>query len=104
MLATATILFVIGALVAGMNFYFCFLRYPIFRWRGGAESEYRHHSGIPVIGTIVLLCAAWLFFRVERQELFYASLIVTGFDTTGPQWFPVSIVWNACRQLTHRPP
>ena len=54
----------LGALIACVNFYLSFLRYPIYRLLGRSQDQYRFVSGYPIAGT-VLVVLAWLLLPAD---------------------------------------
>lgn len=77
-----------GALIAGLNFYLSFIR-PLFyfalHW---SRDGYRHVSGAPFVGTL-LICAgaAFEFGNVGWSLLGIAAYLL---DTGGVLWFVVA--------------
>lgn len=49
--------FVFGCYLSLINFYFSFVRYPIFRLRGGNTDDYRSISAVPLLGSLLIVAA-----------------------------------------------
>ena len=80
----------LGALASLTNFYLSFLRRPLFIRRGGSVSDYRHISGLPLVGMVVLLGLP----LVPASPLWSLStLFLLLIDTGNLPWFIVA-VWN----------
>jgi len=77
-----------AAFFAALNFYLSFVRPPLFRLLHGSMDGFRHVSGIPGIGTIlVLLGGAFGFGAMATAVL---GLACIGFDTGGSVWFLIA--------------
>ncbi len=77
---------ILAALVALLNFYLSWLRYPIQKFLY-PDREYHFVSGIPLIGTVLLIGAIvnapspiWLWFLIPLALI----------DTGGLPWFFIS--------------
>jgi hypothetical protein len=89
-----------GPLIAGFNFFPSFVRPLWYRYAHGSYDGYRHVSGFPIVGSLVVLIGVLLWFG----DVLSASvgLIALVFDTGGPQWFLVATwrdasLWDAKR-------
>jgi hypothetical protein len=82
--------FVLGAIVCIINFYISFLRYPIHRVLGKSKESYKHFSGIPLFGVLVLI-GAWLLPQSLWLSLATTSLVLL--DTGSILWFVV-MAWS----------
>lgn len=78
-------LFSAGAGVAILNAYLSFLRYPLHRLRGRSPDTYRHASGFPMVGTL-LLVLGWLLMPSSPWAHISLVLFLVA-DTGGPLWF-----------------
>ena len=74
-----------AALLAGLNFYLSFIRPRIFRLLHGSMDGFRHVSGIPIIGTVLVVLGALFGFGAVGSALL--GLACIGFDTGGSVWF-----------------
>jgi len=95
------ILFGLGALITCNNFYLSFLRYPLFRLLG---RNYQYVSVVPLIGSILLLVAAFLLRNAPLWSII--SLVLALFDTGGLHFFVFAMLWMFVWRilLGHRPP
>jgi hypothetical protein len=76
----------LAALMLGLfNSYQSFIRPLLFRWQYGSLEQYRHVSGFPVFGTILVLVGGLLGFgsAVTASTGLAAMLL----DTGGSFWF-----------------
>lgn len=89
-------LFVPGALVAAINFFSSFLRYPLHRLRGRTPGTFRFVSGLPAIGTILIGLAVLLAWGDVRGVVIAAVLCVL--DTAGLPWFLISMIHASIRE------
>jgi hypothetical protein len=80
-----------GTLIACLNFYISFLRYPLHRWRGGTRDDYRWVSGVPMVGSISLWTGAQLL--AVRPALAWTALVISFFDTGGIPAFCVTMIY-----------
>jgi hypothetical protein len=55
----AWLAFLFGTFISIANFYWGWLRWPIYRWRKLPKDDYRNISGIPLLGSL-LLGLSWL--------------------------------------------
>ena len=84
-----------GCFLSLLNFYLSFLRYPVFRLRGGETADYRWMSGYPLVGSIlVLVCLPFVF---DNAWLFWFGAICSTLDTGGLHWFLVGFACMAVR-------
>jgi hypothetical protein len=89
-------LFGVGALVACLNFYTSFLRYPLHRWRGGTRADFRWVSGFPLVGIVCLLLAAGCL--RDHPILMGTALVLALLDTSGPHWLAASMICTLVRR------
>ena len=89
-LFAASVLLVLGASIALLNFYLSFLRPLRFRRR---PDEYRHVSGIPLFGS--LMCVAAYFLLPGGSPLRAAAIVAALVDTGGIHWLPIAMLWHA---------
>ena len=88
-------LFGLGCLVSLINFYLSFLRYPIFRLRGGAADDYQWVSGLPMIGSLlIVLTLAFVFSNVWLRFFGITCAVV---DTAGLHWFAGTMLYMRWR-------
>ncbi len=87
-----------AAAIALLNFYLSFLRGRLYVRRHGSLDGYRYVSGLPIIGTVLVVIGALLGFG----ELAVAALglVVMAADTGGSVWFLISTwrdasLWDA---------
>lgn len=86
------LLLFLAAFIAAANFYFSFVRAPIY-WCLGRES--RNVSGIPLVGTVFLIGALAL---LERSSLVWIGAIaLCVIDTGGLVWFCMIMFWRTMR-------
>lgn len=77
----------LGTLLTCLNFYLSFLRFPVHRWRGGTETNYRWVSGFPVFGSLFLWIGAFPLSVTGHSVLAWTAIIISLFDTGGIHWF-----------------
>ena len=77
-----------AAVVAVINFYLSFIRPRLFSLRRGSMDGYRHVSGIPIIGTLLLSIGALLGFGSIGSALIGIGAFVL--DTGGSVWFVIA--------------
>jgi hypothetical protein len=71
----------LAALVVFLNIYLSFIRPSIYRFRHGTLDGFGNISGLPVVGTILVLLAA--FFLAPNKALGILLLILFVVDTGG---------------------
>ena len=89
----AFILVGLGTLIATLNFYLSFARYPSHRLFS-KEQSYKFASGIPLIGSILLWLGALIFVSAGAMKYAIVALIVSLFDTGGAHWFFLSFAYH----------
>ena len=89
-------LFAVGGFVAWINFYTSFIQYALHRWRGGTREDFHGDSGFPIVGLICLLLAA--FCLGDHRVLMWSALVVAAFDTSGPQWLILALIYMLVRR------
>lgn len=84
------ILFGLGGFFTALNFYLCFLRFPLHRAFGGTRESYQWASGIPLLGSLLLWIsipflpsAPWMWLAAGLSLL----------DTGGIHWFASTMLW-----------
>ena len=77
-----------AALLAALNFYLSFIRPPVFRLLHGSMDGFRHVSGIPMIGTLLVVLGGVFGFGAVGTALL--GLACIGFDTGGSVWFLIA--------------
>ena len=96
---TGWILFAIGALICAVNFYTSWVRYPLHRLRGGAPEAYRWVSGIPLVGTLLVMLAWARWLRLEGAAwIDVTALLLVLIDSGGPHWMIGTVVTNRMRR------
>ena|SRR5688572_6792431 len=101
-LATVGIcLFVVGGLVTSLNFFLSVLRFPLHALRGGTVENYRHISGLPLIGSLLLWGSAVLL--RENPIAVWSALALSLFDTAGLHWFIGVMIYVCCVQEAAKP-
>jgi hypothetical protein len=90
----AYILFGLGGFLSILNFYMSFIRPAIHVMRG--RGEYRFVSGFPLVGSLMLVAAFFLF--PAGHILRPAALVIALFDTGGIHWFCVLMVYDFFRR------
>ena len=96
-LVLGLVLFAVGALFTCFNLYTSVLRYPLHRWRGGAGEDFRHVSGIPVVGIVCLLFAGACL--SGHPVLMWTAFVLAFFDPSGPHWVAAFLIY-----MLFRPP
>ena len=77
----------VATALAGLNFYLSFIRGRRFKARHGSLEGYRHVSGIPAIGTLLVVIAGITGFgQTETALVGLAAMLL---DTGGSLWFVV---------------
>jgi hypothetical protein len=84
-------LMIAAAVVAVLNFYLSFIRPRLFSLRRGSMDGYRHVSGFPMIGTVLLSLGAVFSFGAIGSALI--GLVAFALDTGGSVWF-VTATWR----------
>ncbi len=76
----------LAALMLGLfNSYLSFVWPHVFRWRHGSLEQYRHVSGVPGLGTILVVVGGLLGFgSVVTASVGLAAILL---DTGGSFWF-----------------
>mgnify|MGYP001812150322 CR=1 FL=1 len=77
-----------AGLIALLNFYLSFVRGHLYLKRHGSRDGYRHISGVPLIGTVLVLIGAALGFGDVPTAVL--GLIVMSVDTGGSVWFLIA--------------
>ncbi len=83
--ALAYVSLIVGGFSCALNFYLSFLRYPLHKLRRGSDVEYRWASGIPVVGSVLVLMS--LASLHLETWLLYTALTLMLVDTGGIHWF-----------------
>lgn len=81
--------FMLGAVISIVNFYTSYLRYSVHRLLGKSKDSYKHVSGLPLLGGLVLI-GAWLL--PQNLWLSLATAVIMLLDTGSISWFVV-MVW-----------
>lgn len=81
--------FVVCALpVAGLNFHLSFVRPALYRGRRGSMYGYRHVSGFPLFGNLLVVIGGVIGFGDWRTA--GVGLLALTLDTGGYPWFLIS--------------
>ena len=80
---------VLAAVIAAVNFFLSFVRYPLCRFFGW---KYPHISGLPAVGTLSLALANLLL--PSSTLLLRGTLILAVADTGGIPWFVAVVAWH----------
>lgn len=78
----------VGALVAAINFYLSFIRFPLYIARHHSKKGFQFVSGIPMIGSICIISGVLSAFGSVDIALVGVAAFVL--DTGGSGWFIVS--------------
>ena len=98
MLVAAWIVLGFGTLLTALNIYLGFIRYPLFRLRGGRADQFHFVSGFLIVGSAALCLVAWLFRSEGHSSAMWLALCVAAFDIGGLHWFCLMVGWHWCRQ------
>ncbi|MEM1084415.1 MAG: hypothetical protein AAGI48_09840 [Verrucomicrobiota bacterium] len=90
----------LGAVIGGLNFYLSFLRYPIYRLRGGQKKSYQFVSGVPGIGSLALFVGALLVPPSLPALVLLCGIALI--DTGGLPWFFLALGVDAKKQRCTR--
>ena len=77
--------------VAILNFHLSFVRPALYRWRRGTLEGFRHISGFPLFGTLLLVIGGVIGFGDWRAAAI--GLVAVALDTGGLPWFLV-MTWR----------
>jgi hypothetical protein len=88
----------VGLLFASCNLYLAMIRPVLYVWRHGSTEGLRHVSGIPVLGTLLVVTGGSIGFCDWRAAAVGLAGVV--FDVGGLPWFLVatwrdSSLWDA---------
>jgi hypothetical protein len=91
----------IAALMFGLlNFYLSFVRPALFRWRYGSLERYRHVSGFPMVGTILVVVGGLVGFgSVVTASV---GLVAMALDTGSSIWFVLATWKDRSARITKR--
>jgi hypothetical protein len=89
------IIWALGALFCGINFYTSFVRYPLHILLGRSKESFQWVSGVPVLGTLFIV-VAFVLLR-ENAFFFWSSIILLLVDTGGPLRFSGSLLYQKFR-------
>jgi hypothetical protein len=79
---------VAGLLVAGLNLYLAMVRPALHFWRHRSRSDYQHISGLPLIGTLLVVVGGIIGFCDWRVAALGTLVLVLDFG--GLPWFLVA--------------
>ncbi len=93
-------------LVAGLNVHLAFVRRLLHRRRTGSLEGYRRVSGMPLLGTLLVVIGALLGFGSLAVAVLGLAAFVA--DTGGSMWFVIatwrdSSLWDAPSATRRRP-
>lgn len=89
------LLYALGALFCGLNFYLSFLRVPLLARRGVPREEVRNVTGAPLLGTLFVF--AGLGATHDVPGLLPLGIVLILIDTGGPHWFAGIMLYQALR-------
>ncbi len=90
--------FLVGGFLCVLNAYLSWLRYPLYRLRGGAAEEYRWVSGAPLFGSLFVLLGWGLQLNeLESRAVDTAFWILVAIGTGGLHWFVISVIYHRIR-------
>lgn len=92
-------MFALGCWICGFNFFVSFLRYPFYKLRG-REHEYRWESGVPLLGSALVLFA--IFTLREPIWIVVVGLAVAVTDTGGIHWLLATMLLHTLNDLCGR--
>lgn len=79
--------FILAGLIAPFNLYLSFVRPWLYRWKHKSMEGYRFISGIPGVGTILVVVGILAEFQYMPSAII--GLVITIFDCGGLPWFLV---------------
>jgi hypothetical protein len=79
--------FILAGLIAPFNLYLSFIRPWLYRWKHQSMEGYRFISGIPGIGTILVILGLLACFQDLPSAII--GVVITIFDCGGLPWFLV---------------
>jgi hypothetical protein len=79
---------IVAMFIAAPNFYLSFIRPYVFHRKGGSFDDYKHVSGIPIVGTVVIVIGAILGFGSTLCAVL--GLVAMALDTGGSVWFLIA--------------
>jgi hypothetical protein len=79
----------LGALaLGGLNFYLSFVRAPIYRRAKGSLDGYKHVSGLPLLGSLLVVVGTVVAFGSGLCAAL--GLLAVAVDTGGSVWFLIA--------------
>ena len=87
-LAGGMAVMIAAGLIAMLNFYLSLVRGHLYVKRHGSRDGYRHVSGFPLIGTVLVVIGVALGFG--DIPIAVLGLVVMSFDTGGSVWFLIA--------------
>lgn len=95
MRALSYVLLGLGGAICAFNFYLSVLRYPLCALRGRA-GEYRWMSGLPLVGSALVVLSLVLAQLPSWAVLGGATL--AALDTGGIHWFAGVMAWQTLKR------
>jgi hypothetical protein len=80
-----------AGLLGSVNSYLSFVRWRLWLRRHGSRQGYHHVSGIPLLGSLLVLVASIVGFGAIGTSLF--GIVISAFDTGGSPWFLIA-TWH----------
>jgi len=81
----------VAAAIGALNFFLSFIRPCLYQLTRRTRDGYRHVSGLPILGTILVVIAGlYGFSSIGTAALGFVTLL---FDTGGEPWF----IWSTWR-------
>ena len=81
----------LGLLVGVMNRYLSQVRPRLFWWRNGSRVGYRHVSGYPIVGTLLVVAAGLVGFGELPTAA--VGLVALAIDNGGLPWYVIA-TWH----------
>ncbi len=94
----AWVLFTSGGLICALNAYLSWVRYPLHRARGRSAASFRWASGVPLVGSALVLGAWAVTLRsLESAWINATAVALLLADSGGPLWFAIQVVRERIR-------
>jgi hypothetical protein len=89
-------LLALGGLIAGLNCYLSFVRYPLHVLQRGTRDGFSNVSGILLFGSLMLWIAAAVLWNHPIAA--WAALTLSLFGTAGLHWLLGVVIFETYRQ------